>query len=287
MIGVVGPTGRVGGALARRLIADGVPVRALTRDPGKAATGLAGAEVQISRLDFDDPSSLRSAVRGLDQLFLGLGSSSSQVDAEIALIEAADQEAVGHLVKLSAAGAGERRMIVFDWHTAIEERIAKLALPATLLRPTTFTDILARAASSVATNSWGGSAGSGRVNLIDTRDVADAAYSVLRDGPGKHADRSYRLDGPEALSMHDVARRLGDLLGKEVNYEERTPEQQAAQLTAEGLPPLVVEILLGVDASIREEWLADGTTLVSELTGAPPRPVDQWLSEHLADFQAR
>ncbi|MDT7682609.1 MAG: hypothetical protein QOG57_2919, partial [Pseudonocardiales bacterium] len=27
--------------------------------------------------------------------------------------------------------------------------------------------------------------------------------------------------------------------------------------------------------------------LVSELTGAPPRPVDQWLSEHLADFQAR
>jgi hypothetical protein len=49
----------------------------------------------------------------------------------------------------------------------------------------------------------------------------------------------------------------------------------------------VVEILLGVDESIREEWLADGTTLVSELTGAPPRPVDQWLSEHLADFQAR
>jgi uncharacterized protein YbjT (DUF2867 family) len=287
MIGVVGPTGRVGGALARRLIADGVPVRALTRDPGRAATGLAGAAVQISRLDFDDPSSLRSAVRGLDQLFLGLGSSSSQVDAEIALIEAADQEAVGHLVKLSAAGAGERRMIVFDWHTAIEERIAKLALPATLLRPTTFTDILARAATSVATNSWGGSAGSGRVNLIDTRDVADAAYAVLRDGPGKHADRSYRLDGPEALSMHDVARRLGDLLGKEVNYEERSPEQQAAQLTADGLPPLVVEILLGVDESIREEWLADGTTLVSELTGAPPRPVDQWLSEHLADFQAR
>jgi hypothetical protein len=87
--------------------------------------------------------------------------------------------------------------------------------------------------------------------------------------------------------MHDVARRLGDLLGKEVIYEERTPEQQAAHLTAERLPPLVVEILLGVDESIREEWLADGTTLVSELTGAPPRPVDQWLSEHLVDFQAR
>jgi uncharacterized protein YbjT (DUF2867 family) len=139
----------------------------------------------------------------------------------------------------------------------------------------------------VATNSWGGSAGSGRVNLIDTRDVADAAYAVLRDGPGKHADQSYRLDGPEALSMHDVARRLGDLLGKEVNYEERSPEQQAAQLTADGLPPLVVEILLGVDESIRQEWLADSTTLVSELTGTPPRPVDQWLTEHLADFRAR
>jgi uncharacterized protein YbjT (DUF2867 family) len=47
-------------------------------------------------------------VRGLDQLFLGLGSSASQVDDEIALIEAADQEGVEHLVKLSAAGANEQ-----------------------------------------------------------------------------------------------------------------------------------------------------------------------------------
>jgi uncharacterized protein YbjT (DUF2867 family) len=108
MIGVVGPTGRVGGALTRRLIADGGPVRALTRNPEKAATALRGAAVQINPLDFGDPSSLRSAVRGLDQLFLGLGSSASQVDDEIALIEAADQEGVEHLVKLSAAGANEQ-----------------------------------------------------------------------------------------------------------------------------------------------------------------------------------
>jgi len=141
MIGVVGPTGRVGGALARRLIADGAPVRALTRNPARTAAALGGAALQISPLDFGDPSSLRSAVRGLDQLFLGLGSSRSQVDDEIALIEAAHREQVGHLVKLSAAGANERRMIVFDWHTAIEERLSELDLPATVLQPSAFTDL--------------------------------------------------------------------------------------------------------------------------------------------------
>jgi NAD(P)H dehydrogenase (quinone) len=167
------------------------------------------------------------------------------------------------------------------------KRIAELARPTTVLQPTTFTDILARAASSVATNSWGGAAGSGRANMIDTRDVGDAAYTVLRDGPNKHADQTYRLTGPEALTMHDVARRLSALLETEVSYQERTPKQQANRLAADGLPLLAVEILLGVDEAIREEWLADTTTVVSELTGVPPRPIDQWLGEHLADFRAR
>ena len=143
-------------------------------------------------------------------------------------------------------------------HTAIEGRLAELGLPATVLQPSTFTDLLARAAPSVATNSWGGAAGSGRVNLIDTRDIADVAYAVLRDGPNKHATQTYRLTGPEAVSMHDVARRLSALLGTEVSYLERTPEQQAAQLTADGLPPLVVEILLGVDESFRDRAHGSG-----------------------------
>jgi hypothetical protein len=180
-------------------------------------------------------------MRGLDQLYLGVGSGPSQVDDEVALIEAADQESVGH-----RPGGVERGHQQLGWLRRLRAR-----------QPDRHPRRRGR------------------------------AYAVLRDGPGKHADQSYRLDGPEALSMHDVARRLGALLGKEVSYEERTPAQEAAQLTADGLPPLVVEILLGVDESIRQEWLADSTTLVSELSGTPPRPIDQWLTEHLADFRAR
>jgi len=286
MIGVVGATGRVGGRLTRELIAANDSVRVLSRDPAKAKTTFDGS-AEVGYLDYGDPATLRSALRGVDQVFLSHGTSGTQVEDEIALIDAAAAVGVDHLVKLSAAnGTGEQRMIVGDWHHEIEKHLATVGLAATLLRPATFIDVLARAFSAVANGTWGGAAGTGLASLIDTRDVADVASVVLREGASKHAEKAYRLTGPEGVSMHDIARRLGALLGATVEYRERSVAQQAARLTADGLPPLTVEVLLGLDESIRDGWHAEPTTVVADLTGTAPRPVDDWLREHVAEFRA-
>jgi hypothetical protein len=87
--------------------------------------------------------------------------------------------------------------------------------------------------------------------------------------------------------MQDIAKRLSVLLGATVEYHERSAAQQAARLTADGLPPLVVDVLLGLDESIREGWHAEPTSVVADLTGTAARPVDDWLSEHVAEFRAR
>jgi NAD(P)H dehydrogenase (quinone) len=286
MICVVGATGRVGGRLTRRLIAAQAPVRILSRDPERATTVFNGASVDTEYLDYGDPAALRAALRGVDQVFLSHGTSATQVEDEIALIDAAAAESVDHLVKLSAAdGADGQRMIVGDWHQQIEKHIATVSLPATLLRPATFTDVLARAYSAVAGGTWGGAAGAGLASLIDTRDVADVAYAVLDEGVSKHAEKAYRLTGPEGVSMHDVAKRLSALLGVTVKYQERSVAEQAARLTADGLPPVTVDVLLGVDESIRDGWHAEPTAAVADITGTSARPVDDWLREHVADFR--
>jgi NAD(P)H dehydrogenase (quinone) len=286
MICVVGATGRVGGRLTRRLIAAQAPVRILSRDPERATTVFNGASVDTEYLDYGDPAALRAALRGVDQVFLSHGTSATQVEDEIALIDAAAAESVDHLVKLSAAdGADGQRMIVGDWHQQIEKHIATVSLPATLLRPATFTDVLARAYSAVASGTWGGAAGAGLASLIDTRDVADVAYTVLDEGASKHAEKAYRLTGPEGVSMHDVAKRLSALLGVTVKYQERSIAEQAARLTADGLASVTVDVLLGVDESIRDGWHAEPTTAVADITGTSARPVDDWLREHVADFR--
>ena len=286
MICVVGPTGRVGGRLTRRLIAAQAPLRILSRDPERAKTMFNGASVDAKYIDYGDPAALRAALRGVDQVFLSHGTSATQVEDEIALIDAAAAESVGHLVKLSAAdGAEGQRMIVGEWHQQIEKHLATVALPATLLRPATFTDVLARAYSAVATGTWGGAAGAGLVSLIDTRDVADVAYAVLDEGASLHAEKAYRLTGPEGVSMHDIATRLSALLGVTVKYQERSIAEQAARLSADGLPPVTVDVLLGVDESIRDGWHAEPTELVADITGTSARPVDDWLREHVAEFR--
>jgi NAD(P)H dehydrogenase (quinone) len=53
-----------------------------------------------------------------------------------------------------------------------EAHLATCDMGFTILRPSSFVDILARAGTPVANDTWGGAAGEGLVNLIDTRDVA-------------------------------------------------------------------------------------------------------------------
>lgn len=54
-------TGFTGGALARRLVADGVPVRVLVRDAARAAS-LADLDIEIAYGDLRDAASLRDAM---------------------------------------------------------------------------------------------------------------------------------------------------------------------------------------------------------------------------------
>ena len=65
---VTGGTGFVGSAVARRLLAENVPVRALAR-PGSDRRNLEDLEAQIVEGDLTDAASLARAVAGCDALF--------------------------------------------------------------------------------------------------------------------------------------------------------------------------------------------------------------------------
>ena len=154
-----------------------------------------------------------------------------------------------------------------------------------LFRSSSFVDILARAGVPVAEGSWGGAAGDGRVNLIDTRDVADAARIALLDAAHMSSQRAYHLTGPGTISMPEVADELSRLLGKTVIYQHRTPDEQREVLIGSGASGLVADLLLGIDRLFRESVLAETTATFADLTGKAPRSVGAWLSEHLSAFQ--
>jgi uncharacterized protein YbjT (DUF2867 family) len=278
-IAVAGATGRVGSALISNLRDDAVDIVALTRNPDgdRVPDG-----VSLATVNFGEPSSLSDALRGADRLFLAHGTSAQQVENEIALIDAAG---VSHIVKLSVMGPPSK-LHPSDWHMEIEAHLARQDIGYTILRPSSFVDILARAAGPVAQGSWGGAAGDGRVNLIDTRDVAEAARVALLDTAHPGSQRAYHLTGPTTVSMPEVADELSRLLGKSVTYQHRTPDEQLAVLTGSGVSDLLADVLLGIDRLFRESVLAETTATFEDLTGKASRSVGAWLRENIAAFQS-
>ena len=65
MILITGATGTNGQELVRQLAGMGQTVRALVRNPAKAAQ-LKGPNVELAAGDFDQPATLEAALRGVD-----------------------------------------------------------------------------------------------------------------------------------------------------------------------------------------------------------------------------
>jgi uncharacterized protein YbjT (DUF2867 family) len=280
-IAVAGATGRVGGTLIDRLGTDPVDVVALTR---QSATAQFAPNVTVATVDFDRPAALADALVGVDKVFVAHGTSARQVENEIALIDAAVAAGVRHIVKLSVMGPATQ-LNPFAWHMRIEAHLARQPVASTALRPTTFADVLKRAGAPVAAGNWAGAAGNGAANFIDTRDVAEAARIALLEDVPDGSQRAYHLSGPRNWTMQQVAEELSRLLRRRVVYNDRSPTEHRGALLASGQPPLVVDLLLGLDRLFRESALAETTATFEKLTGKPPRSLSEWLRENITLFQ--
>jgi uncharacterized protein YbjT (DUF2867 family) len=147
---VTGATGNQGGAAARRLLADGWQVRALTRQPsGHAARQLAAAGAEIAHGDLGDRASLDAAVIGVHGVFSvqrsALGTPPTPPEDEIRqgrlVADAAAAAGVEHLIYSSVAGADRAGAVrAFASKREIERHIASIGIPATILRPVSFMD---------------------------------------------------------------------------------------------------------------------------------------------------
>jgi NAD(P)H dehydrogenase (quinone) len=281
-IAIAGATGRVGSTLINLLAADPVEIVALSRRLDHAGFP---QDVEVATIDFDNKKTLEDALLGVDRLFIAHGTSPQQVANEIALINGAVAAGVRHIVKLSVMGPAAR-IYPYAWHMEIEAHLAQQPIASTVIRPSAFVDILKRFADQIAAGSWIGAAGNGRVNFIDTRDVAKVARIALLEDISPDSQRAYHLTGPRAWTMQQLAEEFSGLLDQRVVYKHRTPQEHRTALLAGGVSPFVVDLLIGLDQVFRESVNAETTNTVKDLTGEAARDTRKWLIENVALFQA-
>jgi dihydroflavonol-4-reductase len=105
---VTGATGKVGGATARALLARGDEVRALVRDPARAAD-LLPAGVELAEGDVTEPASLAAAVAGCELVFNAMGLPEQWVRDEH-IFERVNARGTENVI-LAARDAGVRRVV--------------------------------------------------------------------------------------------------------------------------------------------------------------------------------
>ncbi|OLZ46832.1 SDR family oxidoreductase [Amycolatopsis keratiniphila] len=275
---VTGATGTVGSALIPALLARGVAVRAMTRNPGRSVPG---AETVVA--DLRDPESVAAALKGVDAAFLNSPSAADAAAHQIRFADLARDAGVKRLVVLSQYAANADSPVRFlRWHAEVEEYVRKLGIDHTVLRPNLYLQALLGFSRTIAQGFIAAPIGDAAVSAIDTRDIADAAAVVLTETG--HAGRTYTLTGPRAVTHTEIADALSTVMGRSIVFHDTSADQFAAALSGV-LPPWQVDGLIEDYAHYARGEAAEVHTSVADLTGHPARDVTDFARDHAAAFE--
>ncbi|MFF5981226.1 NAD(P)H-binding protein [Streptomyces olindensis] len=277
MILVTGATGNIGSALLRELHEAGAaPVRALTRDAGRAAfpEGIEAVEGDLAQAD-----SLKAALEGVRSLFLLSG-----MGAEAEVLAAARQAGVEHVVLVSSITVQTHpHLPAAGENLAVERLLKDSGMAWTVLRPTQFASNTLWWAQSIREQ------GVVRAPYADIglpaihpADIAAVARAALTE-PGHHG-QTYALTGPERITVRRQVAAIAAASGREVACIEISREEahrQLAPLLGDETADAVLDLLGG---DVNEELLKVRDT-VPRVTGSAARSFRQWASEQGAAFR--
>lgn len=280
MIVVTGATGQLGRLVVQGLLErlPGGEIVAAVRSPEKAGWA-AERGVVVRKADYDQPDTLSSAFAGADKALLISGSDvGKRVAQHEAVVEAARNAGVAHIVYTSAPRADTSPLVLAPDHKATEECIRASGLPYTFLRNNWYSEGYTQAIEQGAqTGNFVGSAGDGRVASATRADYAAAATEVLT-GDG-HENKIYELSGDVAWTRAELATEIGKAAGRQVTYTDLSPEEHKAALTAAGLPAPVVELVASIDAGIKQGALSATPGDLKALIGRPTTPIAVTVAE--------
>ncbi|MEV6873983.1 NAD(P)H-binding protein [Amycolatopsis sp. NPDC051128] len=257
---VTGATGHTGRHVVNGLLATGVGVRVLVRDPAKAPEG-----VDVVQGDITD---LGPAAEGVDAVYL-LWPHFHADGVEKAVAPLGGKRIV-YLSAMSAEAGGV-------WGD-VEAAVTNVTDDWTFLRVTGLATNALAWAQQAETGVVRAPYGQARRSLVHERDVADMAVKALADGG--HAKQIYLVTGPEAISQAEQARLIGEALGKPVRWEEQPlgeAKKQLSQYMGEQFAASALEHWASLVAEPEPVSLD-----VATVTGHPARPFEEWAREHFS-----
>ncbi|MFJ3498515.1 NAD(P)H-binding protein [Streptomyces sp. NPDC086091] len=281
---VIGATGNVGPNVVRQLIGEGVTTRALLLADDPKAGRLPSEGVEIFHGDLADPDSLLPALDGVESVLLMWPFFTLNVDTAPAVLERIERHA-RRVAFVSSIGVHiGYEHADNNCHAYLEGLIEKTGLEWTFLQTTGFT-ANARLSfaqqikkSDVVRSPYGTAARSS----IHEEDVAAVAVRALTGSD--LAGRRLVITGPEVLTQIEQVEIIGEIIGRELTWQDVPAETALNAMVGAGWPPAYAHGALDYFGMLtKEPELITGT--VEEVIGRPPRTFREWAVEFADDFR--
>ncbi len=225
MFAVTGITGNVGSVLARTLLEQRLPVRAVVRHAVKGeAWAERGCEVAVA--DINDTIALAQAFKGVEGVFILVPPNFDpqpgfpEARAIAATLKSALETArPQRAVYLSTIGAQANQTNLLTQHTIIEGVLRESSVPTTFFRPGWFME---NSSWEVAPARDGVIPGflqplDKPVPMVATEDIGKLAAELLQEKREHH--RVIELEGPKRVTPNEIAATFAELLGRSVKME--------------------------------------------------------------------
>jgi uncharacterized protein YbjT (DUF2867 family) len=249
---VLGGTGKTGRRLVERLTRRHLPVRIGSRSAGLP-------------FDWDQPSTWGPVFQDVEAAYTYVPD----------LVVADPSDAIAGVVEIALA-AGTRRLVLLSGRgeekaEACEKVLMASGLDWTILRASFFNQNFSEGYLLDAVRAGQVMLPAGDVGepFSDTEDIADVAATVLTaDG---HGGEVYELTGPRALTFAEATATIAEATGREIAYTRIPPEDFAAGLAADGVPPDIIDVLVDLFGTVLDGRNAAAGDGVERVLGRPAR----------------
>lgn len=267
---IIGASGTVGTELVKILKQRSVSVARAT-----SKTNLEADQVHVDLLRKSD---LEPAFKNVDRVFLlAPPGHTNQDEILMPVIEMAKARGVKKVVLMSAMGANADDNAPMRKAELLVERSG---LPFNIIRPNWFMQnfntfwiqgILQQGKVLLPV-------GRAKASFIDARDIAAVAAELLVTD--MHVNQAFDLTGAEAIDHSQAASALSEATGKDIRFQDITPDEMRAGLLGAGLPPAYTEFLLVILNYLKLGYAERVTDSVERITGRAPIQFHSYAADY-------
>ncbi|TDK32183.1 NmrA/HSCARG family protein [Rhizobium deserti] len=245
---VFGATGQQGGSVAAALSRSGWPVRAMVRElTAQKSEALRDAGVELVEGSFDDADAMRAAMNGAYGVFSvqpsspgGVVSDEDEVRYGTTIADLAVETGVKHLVYTSGSAAGDQPTGVahYDTKAQIEKHIRTLPITSTIVRPSTFMELLLMPGFGLDQGHYTFFMHPERaIQVLAVEDIGKIVAAVFAD-PARFGGQTFEI-ASDTVSGLELQELFSEMAGRPIPYARFPDEVLAANPFLQKLAALV------------------------------------------------